>query len=140
MSRKKMTGREFEEYCAGFLKKRGFKRVTITKATGDQGVDILARRRGRSYAIQCKLYQKPVGNSAIQEAYAGMQHYNCDRALVMTNSTFTKGARELAESTGVELWEEVPVRKGSAGRVVFIILIIAAALAAVMYFGQQSVI
>lgn len=139
MSRKKMTGREFEEYCAGFLKKRGFRKVRITKASGDQGVDILARRHGRTYAIQCKLYQKPVGNSAIQEAYAGMQYYNCDRGLVMTNSTFTKGARELAESTGIELWEEIPLKRGAAGRVFLAILIIAA-IAAAMYLSQQSVI
>ena len=46
MGKKNMTGQQFEEYCAGFLKKRGFKKVRITKASGDQGVDILAKRRG----------------------------------------------------------------------------------------------
>ena len=134
-----MTGREFEEYCAGFLKKRGFRKVRITKASGDQGVDILARRHGKSYAIQCKLYQKPVGNSAIQEAYAGMQYYGCDRGLVMTNSTFTKGARELADSTGIELWEQIPLKRGAAGKI-FLVILILGAIAAAMYFSQQSVL
>lgn len=138
MSRRKMTGRQFEEYCAVYLKKRGFKKVTLTKATGDQGVDILARRWGRTYAIQCKLYQKPVGNAAVQQSYAGMQHYSCDRALVMTNSTFTKSARELAESTGVELWEEIPLGRSAAGKV-FLVLLILAAVAAALYFSQQAV-
>ena len=139
MGKKNMTGQQFEEYCAGFLKKRGFKKVRITKASGDQGVDILAKRRGRTYAIQCKLYRKPVGNSAVQEAYAGMQYYGCDRALVMTNSTFTKGARELAESTGVELWEEIPLRRGVAGKV-FLLLLIIAAICAALYLTQQTAV
>ena len=138
MSRKKMTGREFEEHCADLLRKKGYKKVRITKASGDQGVDILARRMGKSYAVQCKLYQKPVGNSAVQEAYAGMQYYNCDRGMVMTNSNFTKGARELAASTNVVLWENVPLKRSMAGKVL-LVLVVLAALAAGLYLSMQNV-
>ena len=133
MSRKKMTGREFEEHCAGYLRRRGFKKIEMTKASGDQGVDILARRKGKTYAIQCKYYKKPVGNKAVQEAYAGMQYYDCDKGMVMTNSTFTKGAIELAGRTGVALWEGVPRRKAHGNRLLFLIVLLAL-LAAAMYF------
>ena len=138
MSRKNMTGRQFEEYCARYLRKYGFRRITVTRATGDQGADILARRHGRTYAIQCKLYQKPVGNSAVQEACAGKQYYDCDKGMVMTNSTFTKGARELADRTDIELWEEIPVRGSRTGKVLFA-LILLAALAAALYLSLQTV-
>ena len=57
------------------------------------------------YGIQCKYYSHPVGNQAIQEAYAGADFYDCDAAMVMTNNTFTRAARELAEKLEVELWE-----------------------------------
>ena len=57
------------------------------------------------YGIQCKYYSHPVGNKAIQEAYAGADFYDCDAAMVMTNNTFTRAARELAEKLEVELWE-----------------------------------
>lgn len=134
-----MTGREFEEHCAGYLKRRGFKRIEMTKASGDQGVDILARRKGKTYAIQCKFYQKPVGNKAVQEAYAGMQYYDCDKGMVMTNSTFTKGAIELAGRTGVALWEAVPLRKAHGNRLLFFIVLIAL-LGAGFYFVQQTVV
>ncbi len=100
-----MTGQEYEERCARRLRRCGFGRVTLTKGSGDQGVDILARRKGERYAIQCKYYARPVGNRAVQEAFAGAKYYGCDRAVVLTNSTFTAAAEELADSTGVLLWE-----------------------------------
>ena len=71
---------------------------------GDQGVDILAVRNGKTYAIQCKNYADMVGNKAVQEAYAGAQYYGCDIPVVVCPTDFTIPAQELAESTGVELW------------------------------------
>ena len=109
-----MTGLEFERHCAKLLRKSGYTNVKVTKASGDQGVDIIASLGGYKYAIQCKKYKNPVGNKAIQEVYAGMQYHNCDFAMVMTNSTFTKSAKALAESTGVELWENVSINEASA--------------------------
>lgn len=101
----RLSGPEFEAYVALVLGDNGFKHVEITKGSGDQGVDILAERNGRTYAIQCKNYEGAVGNFAVQEAYAGAQFYGCDVAAVICPGTFTKGAKELAESTGVVLWD-----------------------------------
>lgn len=100
-----MDGLQFEHRCAELLRYRGFHKVTVTKGSGDQGVDILAQKNGIKFGIQCKYYSHPVGNKAIQEAYAGTDFYDCDKAMVMTNSTFTKAARELADKLEVELWE-----------------------------------
>lgn len=102
----KLSGEAFEEYAADVLADNGFKHVQLTPASGDQGVDILCERGGRRYAIQCKNYQGAVGNFAVQEAYAGMQYYGCDVAVVLCPGTFTQSARQLAESTGVLLWGE----------------------------------
>ena len=100
-----IDGYQYEYQCADLLKKSGFSKVRVTKASSDQGIDILACRNGETYGIQCKYYSSSVGNKAVQEAYAGAKYYNCDIAVVMTNSTFTKSARELAEKTNVCLWE-----------------------------------
>ncbi len=99
-----MTGLEFEEYAAKVLRKKGFKSVKVTQGSGDQGIDILAKMHGETYAIQVKNYQHPVGNKAVQEAYAGCAYYGCDIPVVLTNSTFTPSAKELADKTGVLLW------------------------------------
>ena len=66
---------------------------------------MIAYKSGVKYGIQCKYYSAPVGNKAVQEAYSGARFYDCDRAVVMTNHTFTKAARELADKLEVELWE-----------------------------------
>ena len=60
-------------------------------------------RGGKTYAIQCKNYAGAVGNAAVQEAYAGAEYYGCDVPAVVCPTMFTASARELAESTGVEL-------------------------------------
>lgn len=100
-----MSGHEFEEYCANLLKLNGFSSVEITKASGDQGIDIIAYKHEIKYGIQCKLYSKPVGNSAVQEVYAGKDFYNCNVGVVLTNNTFTASAIELAEKVGIILWD-----------------------------------
>ncbi len=101
----KLDGPEFEAYVALVLEDNGFKHVALTKGSGDQGVDILAERNGRSYAIQCKNYEGAVGNFAVQEAYTGAQFYGCEKAVVICPGEFTRGAKELAQSTGVLLWD-----------------------------------
>lgn len=103
---RKPTGHEYEHLCAERLRKCGFSGISVTQGSGDQGLDVLATRKGAKYGIQCKYYSGPVGNSAVQEAYAGAKYYNCDFAVVLTNSTFTKSAKELAGSTNVLLWEQ----------------------------------
>ena len=101
----RLDGPEFEAYVALVLKDNGFKHVALTKGSGDQGVDILAERNSRTYAIQCKNYAGAVGNFAVQEAYAGAQFYGCEVAAVICPGEFTRGAKELAGSTGVLLWD-----------------------------------
>ena len=101
----RLDGPEFEAYVALVLKDNGFKHVALTKGSGDQGVDILAERNSRTYAIQCKNYAGAVGNFAVQEAYAGAQFYGCEVAVVICPGEFTRGAKELAGSTGVLLWD-----------------------------------
>lgn len=93
---------EYERMCSARLTTLGWK-TTVTKGSGDQGVDILAHKGHKSVAIQCKFYNGPVGNKAVQEVLAGKQYYGLIAAAVVTNATFTPSARALADSTGVTL-------------------------------------
>ncbi len=100
-----MEGQEFEYWCSDLLKRNGFSSVEVTKGSGDQGVDIVATKDGVRYAIQCKRYISSLGNKPVQEVHAGKTIYKCHVGVVMTNSYFTSGAKELAEATGVLLWD-----------------------------------
>lgn len=99
-----MDGHQYEYQCAKILKNKGFSKVQVTKGSGDQGIDVIAYSGGKKYGIQCKYYTSPVGNHAVQEAFSGAKYYDCDVAVVMTNTTFTPAAKELAKKTGVLLW------------------------------------
>lgn len=95
-----MNGRDFEFYIAGVFKGLGYK-VRVTKGSGDQGVDVLAKNSaGETFAIQTKRYSGSVGNRAIQEAISGRIYYGCTKAMVVTNSTFTNSAVSLAAKDG----------------------------------------
>ncbi|MFQ9933679.1 MAG: restriction endonuclease [Lachnospiraceae bacterium] len=102
----KMTGREFEEFVAAVLEGCGYEIDEITAASGDYGADIIAVADGERIAVQCKRYGKPVGVKAVQEVISAMKHYSCQRAAVITNSTFTNQAYTLAEDNEVvTLWD-----------------------------------
>jgi len=79
-------------------------RSKTTKASGDQGADIVATKDGITVVCQCKRYSKSVGNKAVQEAFAAKTFYNAQKGAVITNAGYTKSARELAEKTAVELF------------------------------------
>lgn len=42
----KMNGYEFEEYAARYLKRNGYSKITVTKASRDFGVDLIAKNTG----------------------------------------------------------------------------------------------
>ncbi len=110
-----MDGHDYEYKVAQYLRNHGYTGVEVTQASGDYGVDVTAYKGHSKYAVQCKYYSKPVGVGAIQEAVAGMAMYDCDKAMVVTNNTFTKAAQNLADKNNVILLDGV-TGVGSFGR------------------------
>jgi len=96
------SGYEFENFLVILYKKMGYK-VTHTKLTGDQGADLIIERNGEKNIIQAKCYEGSVGNKAVQEATAAVRFYQAVGGIVVTNSTFTKSAIELAKSNKIKL-------------------------------------
>jgi restriction system protein len=99
-----MTGEEFEEYVAELLRFQGYK-TRMTPRSGDYGVDIIAAKDGIKTAFQIKRYSKKLDQKPVREAVTGMavRQYGCTKAMVVTNSTFTKAAEFLAAESGCEL-------------------------------------
>lgn len=95
-------GHAFESWVANALNGFGWQ-ATVTVASGDQGIDVIAKRDGRKLGIQCKLYSSAIGNKAVQEAHAGKLFYDVDKVAVLSNSDFTRSAKDLAAATGVVL-------------------------------------
>jgi restriction system protein len=98
-----LDGHEFEHWVADALKRYGWK---ATRGSGDQGLDVIAEKKGKRVGLQCKLYGGPVGNKAVQEAHAGKVYYGVDAVGVLTNASFTPSATALAAVTGVKLFSQ----------------------------------
>src|SRR5262249_6354482 len=94
-----MTGIDFERYLQELLKSQGYS-VRLTQASGDLGVDLVASKNAEKIAIQAKRNSSKVSRRAVSDAVAGMQHYRCNKSMVITNNYFSPGAVTLARSTG----------------------------------------
>ena len=97
-----MTGIQFERYVAKLLKTKGYTNIKLTEKY-DLGIDIIATKDNIRYGIQVKRYSYPVKADAIRQVVTALNYYNCDKAMVITNSTFTKTAIKLAQSNGCRL-------------------------------------
>ncbi len=97
-----MSGPQFELFVADLFRAMGHG-ATMLGGAGDQGVDIVVRYHGERVAVQCKNYRRAVGNKPVQEVFAGARHHDCQQAWEVTPAGFTRGAYELARSTGVSL-------------------------------------
>ncbi|HJW29343.1 MAG TPA: restriction endonuclease [Saprospiraceae bacterium] len=98
-----MTPIEYEHYVCHVLNDSGWS-ARVTKASGDQGVDVIAHLGSKSVVIQCKLYNsQAVGNAAVQEAIAGREFEKTRYAAVVSNATYTPAAKQLAASASVFL-------------------------------------
>lgn len=101
-----MDGHKFEEFVKSLMRKNGYD-VTRMKLSGDQGADLVAIKDGRRYVVQIKkrTLTERISNKAVQEVVASKVVYECEYAIVVTNTFYHKSARELAEANNVELWD-----------------------------------
>ncbi len=97
------TGYDFETYIANLYKILGYKIINLTSKSGDQGADVIIEKNNIKYAIQVKYYSTPVGNKAVQEVVAAKNFYKTNKAMVVTNSTYTQQAKLLAKANDVIL-------------------------------------
>ncbi len=105
-----MTPEEFEHYCAAVLREQKW-RARVTQASGDQGADVVADKRGLRIVIQCKKYSKPVGNRAVQEIVAAIAHEGAQRGVVVATNEYTAAAKKLAASNNVLLLHHSQLRR-----------------------------
>ena len=99
---KPKDSKEYEIFVGQSFKDNGWQ-VQHIGGTGDQGADLIVTKDDMKAVVQCKFYQNPVGNSAVQEAHAAKLFYRVGAAIVVASSDFTQSCRQLAESCDVLL-------------------------------------
>lgn len=75
------------------------------------GVDIIAEKDGNRWGIQTKRYAGPVTVDAVRQVVSGLNAYNCNKAMVITNSTFNNYTIKLAQSNHCILIDRMELAK-----------------------------
>jgi len=101
-----MSGKEFETLIKQLVSAMGFG-IERCSVGPDGGIDILASTykdlvSGR-YVIQCKRYSHKVGVRAVRELFGVVTAEGANKGILITNSTFTKPARDFVEGKPIEL-------------------------------------
>lgn len=97
-----MDGLMFEKYLAELLRSRGYSGIVLSERF-DLGVDIIAVKDAVRWGIQAKRYSGTVKADAVRQVVAGLTAYKCQRAMVITNSHFSRPAKKIAESNNCVL-------------------------------------
>jgi restriction system protein len=108
-----MSWKEFEIYVAKWLKSQGYSNIELTEQY-DLGVDIIAEKDGVRWGVQVKHYTTMVKIEAVRQVVVALKLYKCDKAMVVTNSFFSRPAKKLAASQDCVLVERNQLRKGPA--------------------------
>jgi HJR/Mrr/RecB family endonuclease len=98
----RLDGIAFEHYISRLLESQNFTHIKLTERY-DLGIDIIARKDGVNWGIQVKYYRGLVGADAVRQVVTALNMYGCQRAMVVTNSVFSRPATQLAASNDCEL-------------------------------------
>jgi len=99
-----LSWREFEKLIAEAYRMNGYQVEGNSGAGADGGVDVVARKDGRTTLIQCKQWKtQSIGVKVIREMYGIMCAEKADAVHVVGTGGFTKDAIGFAEGKPVEL-------------------------------------
>jgi restriction system protein len=99
-----ITWHEFELLVGEALRRRGYAVRETGKNGPDGGIDLIARKDGETYVVQCKQWRSvQVGVPVVRELYGAMAAEGAVGGFVVTSGTFTKPARDFAAGRNVQL-------------------------------------
>jgi hypothetical protein len=93
---------EFENFIGSVFERLGYE-VNATATTGDEGIDLFLRRRGKVGVVQCKRYRNNVGQPVVRDLYGSMMHVNADEAYLITTGAISRQAQTWATGKPIYL-------------------------------------
>jgi len=97
-----LDGWAFERELSKLYRRLGCK-TTLTKGSGDGGVDIILKHMNKVAFIQCKAYKKSAGPAPIRELYGVMKSEGVSYGIVACLRGFSSGAVEFAAKNNIKL-------------------------------------
>ena len=97
-----LDGDEFEQELGTLYRYLGY-RVESTPSSGDQGVDLILRKNGKTTVVQCKSHQAPVGPAVARELLGSLVASGADNAILACIGGFTRGVKEFVRGKRIAL-------------------------------------
>ncbi|WP_371783603.1 restriction endonuclease [Streptosporangium subroseum] len=99
----RLTPGQFEQLVAELLRNEGFRGVRVIGGARDGGIDVLGTAPGGiPYAVQCKLYTRPVGPGQVRDFIGALRAaYREHRGVLVTSSVLSKQAHQAASEDGM---------------------------------------
>lgn len=99
----RLDWKEFELLIGQLFREKGFE-VAEGAGIKDGGVDLVLRKQGATYLVQCKHWKGGnVGVPAVRELYGVMSMEQAQYAFVVCSGKFTKDAAAFANKAGISL-------------------------------------
>jgi len=107
---KKLDGSEFEKVVATIYRNLGYK----TKRRRNHGIDIIARKDGKRFFIQCKKMDKVIPDDV--RAFWGSIQKQIEKGkgeggVFVTTGSFTEGSKEFVKDKPIELIDGLKLEK-----------------------------
>ena len=84
-----LNGWQFEQEVARVFRLCGYK-ATVTKGSGDGGVDIILKKNGYCAIVQCKHYQYPVPPEPVRALWGCKDDFGADEVILVASSGITE--------------------------------------------------
>lgn len=99
-----MAWREFEMLCGEAYRRKGFAVQENGLGGADGGIDLILRRGGETWLVQCKRWRTfKVGVKDIRELYGIVMAERASRGAFITSGEYTQEARAFAEGKPLDL-------------------------------------
>lgn len=106
--------RDFEHLMHAWFERQGY-RVSPTAAGPDDGVDLILRREGEVFLVQCKHWRAAsIGVTVVRELFGVMASRGATGGFVVGVGAFTDAARQFAEGQNIMLIDARAMVKRSA--------------------------
>ncbi|MBN2182729.1 MAG: restriction endonuclease [Sedimentisphaerales bacterium] len=99
---KSLRGIKLEKAIAELYNKIGYS-VQMTKASGDEGIDLILSKKDETIVVQCKGHEKPIGVGVVRDLYGSMMHYGANKAILVCPAGFTKGVVQFMTNKPIQL-------------------------------------
>lgn len=109
-NRRDIGWREFELLCQAYLEKQGYHTEGNFSEGADGGIDLKAYSKGKTFVVQAKHWNRPVGVKPIRELYGVQQAVFATGSIFMAWSGYTREAELFAKSVDMILIDEPQMR------------------------------